>query len=170
LLLDPKQWMGKFNFLLYYTCARASFYEPTQYYACTRARALTFLEGNHRDAFERVTIQLQTFILEVHLYTENMSEIERLSSKASFGARLTLLFGSIIFLHGAYSTYESVSVQKALGIAAIVIPFDVSIYVLFMHLSQKLNFIHHDSHSDSDSYQSLFFFDSHSDYFEMHID
>ncbi|PWN36568.1 uncharacterized protein FA14DRAFT_159056 [Meira miltonrushii] len=66
-----------------------------------------------------------------------MSEIERLSSKPSFGARLTLLLGSIIFLHAAYSTYESVSVQKALGIAAVVIPFDIkaeSVFGLFVVL------------------------------------
>lgn len=68
-----------------------------------------------------------------------MSDIERLSSKASFGARLTLLIGSIIFLHGAYSTYESVSVQKALGIAAVVIPFDVSICIAIPFASFESN-------------------------------
>ena len=67
-----------------------------------------------------------TAALQLLFRSLKMSEIERLSSSPSFGARLTLLFGSIIFLHGAYSTYESVSVQKALGIATIVIPFDVS--------------------------------------------
>jgi hypothetical protein len=50
----------------------------------------------------------------------------RLNERSSLAARSVLGVGTLVFLHAAYSTYESVSLQKALGLTASGIPNDVS--------------------------------------------
>lgn len=47
---------------------------------------------------------------------------------ASLGAKAVLTFGSIVFFHAAYSTYEFLGLQKSLGLSGKSVPIDVSIW------------------------------------------
>lgn len=45
----------------------------------------------------------------------------------SLGAKAVLTFGSIVFFHAAYSTYEFFGLQKSLGLSGKSVPADVSV-------------------------------------------
>jgi hypothetical protein len=45
---------------------------------------------------------------------------------ASLAAKGILTFGTIVFFHAAYSTYEYLGLQKSLGLMSKSIPADVS--------------------------------------------
>lgn len=66
---------------------------------------------------------ISTYPTGSHTLANDMSDP---SMRSPVAARVILTLGTLIFLHAAYSTYECISLQKALGLAGGTVPWDVS--------------------------------------------